>query len=249
VSTRHSLRTRRPVERIGIVNVTALKRRSMSVVAWSAVLTAVALGSCWVAGSGVWDLRLPGGSSRTGPTFGVRNAILLLSAGLDRWKPGASFSPTSDGMSRIEQAAAAYAACKANGRVCKVIISGGDPEGYGIADSEVYAEQIVALGVGQADVVLETRSNTTYQNVKYVEPLLVAGRYDVVVLVTSAYHMRRAKYAFDRVGFHVIPDPATADRAEFSVIPRRHNFYLAWRALHEWGGIVQLRMYDWAGIH
>ncbi|MFM0053126.1 YdcF family protein [Caballeronia grimmiae] len=220
----------------------------MSFVAWSMVLAAVALGSCWVAGSGVWDVRFPGGSSRTSSIFAARNAIVLLSAGVDRWKQDAPFSATTDGMSRIEHAAAAYASCKANGRVCNVIISGGDPEGHGIADAELYAEQIVTLGVEQADVVLEARSNTTYENAKYVEPLLRSGRYDVVVLVTSAYHMRRAEIAFDRVGLHVIPDAAQAERAEFSVIPRRHNFYLARRALHEWGGIVQLRLFDWAGI-
>ncbi|WP_244817778.1 YdcF family protein [Caballeronia sp. Lep1P3] len=221
----------------------------MTLFAWSAVLAVLAAGSWWVAGSGVWDVPLAGNASRTAPAFGARNAIVLLSAGLDHWKPDAPFGPTTDGMSRIRQAAADYAACRAQARVCKVIISGGDPEGHGIADAELYAGEIAALGVREDDVIREARSNTTYENAKFVEPLLQGGHYDAVVLVTSAYHMRRAKIAFDRLGFDVIPDAAPADRAEFSLVPRRQNFRLAWRALHELGGIVQLYLYDWTSIH
>jgi uncharacterized SAM-binding protein YcdF (DUF218 family) len=221
----------------------------MPLVACVIFLAAAAAGSWWVAGSGVWDGLLAGAPSRTDPAFGARNAIVLLSAGLDRWKPDAPFGPTTDGMFRIRRAAADYAACKAGGRFCKVIISGGDPDGHGISDAELYAAEVQALGVGEADVILEAHSNTTYENAKFVEPLLRSGRYDVIVLVTSAYHMRRARLAFDRLGFNVISDAAPADHAEFSFVPRRQNFRLAWRALHELGGIVQLRLYDCAGIH
>ncbi|VXA95611.1 conserved hypothetical protein [Burkholderia sp. 8Y] len=219
----------------------------MSLFTWSALLAAAAVGAWWVAGSGVWDLPLAGSSSRSPLTFGARNAIVLLSAGLDRWKPDAPFGPTTDGMSRIQQAAAGYAACHRQARACKVVISGGDPEGHGITDAELYAGEIAALGVPEADVILERSSNTTYENAKLVAPLLQSGHYDVVVLVTSTYHMRRAKLAFNRLGFDVEPDAAPADRAEFSVVPRQQNFRLAWRALHELAGVGQLRLYDLTG--
>lgn len=202
----------------------------------------------WVTGSGVWSAGFPSPPPHTDPAFGARNAIVLLSAGVDQWELGGPYVPTTDALFRIRRAAAGYAACKANNRVCKVIISGGDPSHRGRSDAEVYTPEIEALGVSAADLILEQRSRTTYENARYVEPLLRSGNYDVVLLVTSAYHMRRAQLAFSRLGLSVIPDAARDDKPVISFLPRRHNFRLARRALHELGGIVELRMCDWAGI-
>jgi uncharacterized SAM-binding protein YcdF (DUF218 family) len=113
----------------------------------------------------------------------------------------------------------------------------------------VYQWEFKALGVSAADLILEKRSRNTYENAKYVKPLLQDGRYDTVVLVTSSYHMRRAKLAFNRLGMEVRPDAACADGAVLSLLPRRNNFRVAWRGLHEFVGILQLRVYDWAGIY
>jgi DUF218 domain len=54
------------------------------------------------------------------------------------------------------------------------------------------------------------------ENARYAEPLLRSGNHDVVLLVTSAYHMRRAQLVLSRLGLSVIPD---AVRAEEPVIP------------------------------
>ncbi|SAK63921.1 YdcF family protein [Caballeronia ptereochthonis] len=226
-----------------------LNRRTSALFAWASVSAVLMMGLSWVTGSGVWSVGFQSPPPHTDPAFGARNAIVLLSAGADQWESGGPYVPTYDAMFRIRRAAADYAACKADNRVCKVIISGGDPSHHGQSDAEIYTSEIEALGVGAADLILEQRSRTTYENARYVEPLLRSGNYDVVLLVTSAYHMRRAQLAFNRLGLRVIPDAARADKPVISFLPRRHNFRLAWRALHELGGIVQLRMYDWAGIH
>jgi uncharacterized SAM-binding protein YcdF (DUF218 family) len=214
----------------------------------------LAVGLLWTMGSGVWDYVYVHSAPRATPVWGERNAIVLLSAGVDLPDPNSPYTATTDAAYRIDKSAVDYADCKRTGRICKVIVSGGDsgiPQGkaHGITDADVYVPYLEERGVKKDDMVFERISNTTYENAKYVEPLLLAGHYDVVVLVTSAYHMRRSKMAFERLGLKVIPDAADADRATFSIIPRKVNVWFALRDLHEMGGIVQLYLYDIAGIH
>jgi uncharacterized SAM-binding protein YcdF (DUF218 family) len=212
----------------------------------------LAIGTLWAMGSGVWDYAFVKSVPRGEPAWGERNAIVLLSAGVDQPDADGPYTPTTDAMYRIEKSAADYLDCKRAARICKVVVSGGDsgvgPKGHGITDADVYVPRLIELGVRQDDLVFERISNSTYENAKYVEPLLHIGHYDAIVLVTSAYHMRRSMIAFERLGLKIIPDPADADRAVFSMMPRRRNVWFALRDLHEMGGIVQLYLYDIAGI-
>lgn len=200
-------------------------------------------------GSGGWSIFASPAESCGTPAFGERNAVVLLSAGSMRSGPHHTLSPTHEAMLRIKKAAAEYVACKAAHAVCSVIVSGGDPDANGAADADVYQPELEAFGVDAADLILEKRSLNTYENAKFVKPLLHDGRYDAVVLVTSSYHMRRAKLIFNHLGMDVIPEAARADGPRPSLLPRRNNFRIAWRTLHEFGGVVQLRVYSWAGIY
>jgi uncharacterized SAM-binding protein YcdF (DUF218 family) len=206
------------------------------------------LGVSWAIGSGIWSIVSGPPPAYIAPVFSERNAIVLLSAGAERSAPQRPLLPTQEAMFRIQKAAADYVICKGTARKCAIIISGGDPDDHGIADADVYQWKLRALGVSGGDLILERNSRTTYENAKYVKPLLQDGHYDSVVLVTSSYHMRRAKLAFNWLGIDVIPDPARAHGALLSLLPRRRNFRVAWRELHELAGIVQLRIYTWAGI-
>ena len=65
---------------------------------------------------------------------------------------------------------------------------------------------LITHGVPAAAIRVEDASGSTRQNALYVKRLLagVPGR---KVLVTSDYHMFRARRAFEKAGLHVIPDP------------------------------------------
>jgi len=207
------------------------------------------LGGAWAVGTGGWSIFAGPVELSGPPAFGDRNAIVLLSAGSDRSGPDNRLMPTHEAMSRIKKTAAEYMLCKAAHDVCHVIVSGGDPDANGAADADVYRPELEAFGVDAADLILEKRSLDTYENARFVKPLLHDGRYDVVVLVTSSYHMRRAKLIFNHLGMDVIAEAARADGPRPSLLPRRNNFRIAWRSLHEFGGVVQLRVYSWAGIY
>jgi uncharacterized SAM-binding protein YcdF (DUF218 family) len=53
----------------------------------------------------------------------------------------------------------------------------------------------------------EDRSQTTWENAAFTARLLLPEKLTTVVLVSQPWHLPRAMWAFDRVGFHPIPWP------------------------------------------
>ena len=74
----------------------------------------------------------------------------------------------------------------------------------GVREADAMANTAVRLGFPRRDLILENRSRNTWENAEYVKKLL-PGR--TIVLVTSAYHMRRSVAMFSKQGFTVIPAP------------------------------------------
>jgi uncharacterized SAM-binding protein YcdF (DUF218 family) len=65
---------------------------------------------------------------------------------------------------------------------------------------------IVSQGVPAAAVVVEDRSNSTHENASFSVPIL-RGWPGPYVLLTSDYHMWRARRSFERAGIAVEPRP------------------------------------------
>lgn len=105
------------------------------------------------------------------------------------------------------------------GRVQKIIISGGGPtfrrENLAFRTPGAVDEgQMIRLfletaGVPAVDIVLESQSKNTRENAQFSARLL-RGRFrtSACVVVTSAWHMRRAAACFRKQGLTVIPWPA-----------------------------------------
>lgn len=72
-------------------------------------------------------------------------------------------------------------------------------------EGEVAAALLVDLGATVADIRIEDESRTTAENAALTRQRF---GYEQVILVTSAYHMRRGMRAFERAGFVVAPAPA-----------------------------------------
>jgi uncharacterized SAM-binding protein YcdF (DUF218 family) len=54
----------------------------------------------------------------------------------------------------------------------------------------------------------EEKSNTTWENAMDTAPLLKADHISSVILVSQAWHLPRAIWAFERAGLHALPWPA-----------------------------------------
>jgi len=92
----------------------------------------------------------------------------------------------------------------------------------------------------------EDQSRTTHENALYSAKLLQAHRVTTVVLVTHAWHMRRAVWSFERAGLHAIPWPAPrtydeADRID-DYLPRTSALLDSYHALHEAIGLAYYRL-------
>ncbi|WP_425508322.1 YdcF family protein [Tahibacter amnicola] len=180
-------------------------------------------------------------------SFGVRSAIVLLGAGTvsPAARMAAEVSPLAH--SRVTKAAELYHGCRQAGGECKVVASGGDVHGNGDSEGAVYVRQLAKLGVPETDLIAETRSQNTWENARYCEPLLAALQPDRVYLVTSGLHLTRSMLYFEHFGIRTIPVRADYLDAAGSVLPLAYNLMATDFALHEYLGIARFHVYNALG--
>ncbi|MDR2634068.1 MAG: YdcF family protein [Treponema sp.] len=126
------------------------------------------------------------------------------------------------------------------------VLTGGKVFDHGQeAEAVVAAGVLRVLGLGPQRILTETGSRNTWQNARNVAERF---RYQQVILVTSAYHMPRSVFCFEKNGIKVIPAPTDyyCNRNKpydlFSFLPSMAAFFGTWMALHEYVGLVQYRL-------
>jgi len=73
-----------------------------------------------------------------------------------------------------------------------------------IPEANAMARAAVDLGVPERDIVIENTSRNTLESARAVRGLLKGKR---IILVTSAFHMKRSVALFKKQGFDVVPSP------------------------------------------
>ncbi len=128
------------------------------------------------------------------------DAIVIL-GGVTRGRvPGTGISDLDGGVDRLIHGARLFQA----GKAPLMVLTGGNAEGYQ-PESEDMAAILQIMGVPKKTMLLESKSRNTYQNGLNTVPLLKQRHITTVLLVTSAYHMRRASAIFEGMGITVIP--------------------------------------------
>jgi uncharacterized SAM-binding protein YcdF (DUF218 family) len=175
--------------------------------------------------------------------------IILLGNGTERFSgvDGVSIEPGPLAYGRITKALELYRACKQKNSACTILVTGGDPQHHGVTEAVVYGALLQRLGVESADLLLETRSQNTWQNAQYSAGLLKSHPADQVLLVTSGTHLRRGVLYFARFGIHGQPVRADWVGAESSVIPASYNFLVTDLAIHEYVGVWRYYVYEAMG--
>ena len=133
------------------------------------------------------------------------DVIVLLGGGVSGGAPDLSGpgTPSGDTWARIGTAA------RLQGRLgVPVIVSGGKVFAGKAAEAPIVARILVDLGVPADRVVIEEKSRDTRENALYTAGIARRAGYRNPVLVTSAYHMRRAVASFRRAGLEASPCPA-----------------------------------------
>ena len=158
------------------------------------------------------------------------DAIVLLGGGIGSNTNVYPYAEISSGSDRVWHAARLYKAEKAS-----LVIASGQ-EGRA-----AHLPLLVDLGVPESAIVIEDESRNTEENAKFVENILCGEKADrvesqtsnsdlrfrrpKVLLVTSVWHMRRAKFMFERYApeLEVIPAPTDYE----ATVGTGHPFSLA----------------------
>jgi uncharacterized SAM-binding protein YcdF (DUF218 family) len=61
------------------------------------------------------------------------------------------------------------------------------------------AKRAIQAGVRAEDIILEEKAESTYENAVFSRNIMIQKQYRSAIVITSPYHMRRAKLVFDRV--------------------------------------------------
>jgi uncharacterized SAM-binding protein YcdF (DUF218 family) len=125
------------------------------------------------------------------------------------------------------------------------LVSGGDGSfsGHYKGDAELAGDFFAALGIDPARVIRETASRNTEENVTGAKTLLDQNGLRDCLLITSAYHMPRAKGMFDKAGVTTVPwvtDYRSSGKVElgFDFTQPTLNSQLASTAAREWMALV-----------
>ncbi len=137
------------------------------------------------------------------------------------------------------------------GKLKKILITGGlgfDPSDD-ISEAESLGDFMVWAGVKRSDLILETTARNTRENALFTEKLLkeeglLEQQSSSFLLITSAFHMKRANACFAKTGLYPDTFPvdyyAAAPKLNFKTIFQPSiNAILIWHILvKEWVGIL-----------
>ena len=190
----------------------------------------------WVVGVPLEREFFVDGRVPTVETFPETDAIILLGGGMGADTNHSSYAEMASGADRVWQAVRLFKAGKA-----PVIVA------TGFYPQDTTLPLLKDFGVAEESVSFLEARNTEE------EAKGIAKRgYKKVLLVTSAWHMKRARLMFEKYapGIEVICAPADFEQTVMAenffsskaILPDANAFYLNSTAFHEWVGIVGYKL-------
>jgi len=105
--------------------------------------------------------------------------------------------------------------------VKKIIVSGGEGRivQRGYTESESTRDFLAEIDIPADDIIVETQSRNTFENIQYTKQILDSLQYsEPVLLVTSATHVPRAMACARKAGL-----PALAFSTDYFVAPEKYG--------------------------
>lgn len=149
------------------------------------------------------------------------------------------------------------------GSVRYLLLTGGEitwQTGGSSSPAEDMAVILVAIGVPQEALLLETESLNTFENAVFSSQMLADMGIERILLVTSALHMPRAVAIFEAQGLEVVPLPVDYSVTDqlivdeggsvlinkvMDIIPSVGNLSLTTNALKEYIGMLVYQLRGW----
>lgn len=172
-------------------------------------------------------------------SFEGAQAIVVLGGGAVENAPEYGGGPevTTSSLARVRYAARLH---RQNG--LPLLMAGGRHE------AEVMARLAQRDFGVSGEVWQEDRSLDTHENAEFSAPILREHGVKTILLVSEATHLRRARHAFQRLGFEVRCAPTgMASHGPWSdgiflILPASDSLCVSSRALEEWLGVLYYRL-------
>lgn len=136
------------------------------------------------------------------------------------------------------------------GIIKRILISGGTGRLLTEGRPEAYElfKVMVMMGIPEEDLVIENESRNTYESAVRVKEILASEPKQNLLLITSSFHMRRAKACFSKAGMSVTT--FTTDfyshkrnfTPETLFIPKVEALQVWTKLFKEWMGMLAYRM-------
>jgi uncharacterized SAM-binding protein YcdF (DUF218 family) len=173
------------------------------------------------------------------------DAILILGSERYSWAP--EYGGDTIGERTLQRVR--YGAFLSRHTGLPVYVTGGSPPDEGVPVGRLMA-RVLEDECGVKLAGLEDQSRTTWENAELSVPMLRRNAIRWVLLVTHAWHMRRAVDAFERVGIQVIPAPTAFIHREpgegryTDWLPSAGAFEISYYAVHEYLGQAWYQLKD-----
>jgi len=99
-----------------------------------------------------------------------------------------------------------------NGCATTIIFTGGRDRGSELAESEVAKQYAIKHGVMSDDILIETLSTTTEQNLYYAKQLAIDHNLMTFIIVSDPLHMKRAMLIAEDIGLKAYSSPTPTTR-------------------------------------
>lgn len=99
-----------------------------------------------------------------------------------------------DTNARVDEAVRLYK----DGIVQKILVSGAAADKNAPSNAQAMRDYALSSGIPLGDIVLENRAANTHENADFSKEIIEDRGWRRVILVTSAYHQRRASMEFER---------------------------------------------------
>jgi uncharacterized SAM-binding protein YcdF (DUF218 family) len=198
-----------------------------------------ALSTPWAGGLLLKSLEISG-TVRPGD-LETADAIVLLAGGT--YYDAAEYGDDTPNAISLERMRYAVRLHRTSG--LPILVTGGKPSGGSLAEGHVL-RQVLEDEYGIAPRWVEDAARTTWENARLSAPLLRQAGVQRIVLVTHAWHLRRALPLFESQGFDVIPAgtrfAGSGIDSVFDVLPAANGLRDSTFALHEWLGILWYKL-------
>jgi uncharacterized SAM-binding protein YcdF (DUF218 family) len=174
------------------------------------------------------------------------DVIVLLGGGMIQGVPDltGTAAPSPSTLSRIVTAVRLYQRLQ-----LPIIVTGGRVYDGAESDAATVAKRfLMDLGVPEKLITVEDRARDTAQNARLTAAICRQQGFSKPILLTAAFHLKRARMAFEAAGMRVIPFPAYfmgSRNISYSwrhLLPRAGMLCTSSDTIHEYMGILYYRI-------